>query len=119
MSLENQNQDQRIKIQDIEKIEIKIGQIKTAEKVENADKLLKLTVDFGDHQRQIVSGIAKYYPDPTILIGKKCPFFTNLEAREIRGLKSDGMILAAFDSVSESFSLLNVEDSISSGTKIF
>lgn len=119
MSSENQNVESKIKIEDLEKVEIKIGQIKSAEKVENADKLLRLNVDFGDHQRQIISGIAKYYPDPQVLVGKKCPFFTNLEAREIRGLKSDGMILAAFDSVNQSFSLLNVEDSISAGTKIF
>lgn len=110
--------DPKITIDDVKKVEIKIGQIKNAEKVANADKLLRLTVDFGDHERQIVSGIAEYYPDPATIIGKKCPFFTNLAPRMIKGLESNGMILAAVDRDSNKLSLLSVDDSIAPGTQI-
>lgn len=67
-----------------------------AEMVEGADKLLRLTVDFGEeHPRQIISGIRAYYEDPQALVGKKCPFLTNLVHRTIRGFESEGMLLAA------------------------
>jgi methionyl-tRNA synthetase len=84
-----------ITLEDFKKIEIKIGQILSAEKVPETDKLLKLTVDFGEESpRQIISGISTYFPDPQMLVGKKCAFVTNLESRTIRGLESNGMILA-------------------------
>lgn len=84
-----------ISIDDFKKVEIRIGRILAAEKVENADKLLRLSVDLGEGSpRQIVSGIAEYFPDPSSLIGKECPFVANLEPRVIRGLESNGMILA-------------------------
>jgi methionine--tRNA ligase beta chain len=84
-----------ISIDDFKKVDIRIGRIVSAEKVENADKLLKLSVDLGEEApRQIVSGIAEYFPDPTVLIGRECPFVTNLEPRVIRGIESNGMILA-------------------------
>jgi len=77
------------------KVEIRIGKIIDCEKVEDADKLLKLQVDFGKEigKRQIVSGISEYYM-PAELIGKKLPFVVNLEPRKIMGLESQGMILA-------------------------
>lgn len=81
---------------DFAQLEIRIGQIKTVDVVEDADKLLKLTVDFGEETpRQIISGIRTYFEDPQTLIGMKCPFLTNLEPRTIRGFESQGMILAA------------------------
>jgi methionyl-tRNA synthetase len=77
-------------------LEIRIGEIKAVEIVEDADKLLKLTVDLGEPEpRQIISGIRTYFEDPQWLVGKKCPFLTNLEPRTIRGFESQGMILAA------------------------
>ena len=79
---------------DFAKLEIRIGTITTAEKVEGADKLLKLAVDFGNEARQIVSGIAEWYT-PESLVGTQSPFITNLEPRTIRGIESQGMILAA------------------------
>jgi methionyl-tRNA synthetase len=85
----------KISIDEFKKGEIRIGEIKLAEKVEGADRLLRLEVFFGDETRQIVSGIAAYYPDPAVLVGITCAFATNLEPRTIRGLVSDGMILAA------------------------
>lgn len=84
-----------ISIEDFKKMEIKIGLILDAEKVTDTDKLLKLSVDFHeDAPRQIISGISTFYPDPTVLIGKRCAFATNLEPRLIKGLESNGMILA-------------------------
>lgn len=81
-------------VDDFHAIEMKVGTIKTAEYIEGADKLLKLTVDFGEAEpRQILSGIRQYY-EPEQLVGKQCPFVTNLEPRTLRGLTSYGMILA-------------------------
>lgn len=79
---------------DFAKIEIKIGKIKSAEKIADADKLLKLIFDFGDEERQIISGIALSFPDPSVLVGKEIPVITNIEPRTIRGHESFGMIMA-------------------------
>ena len=82
-----------ITLDEFRKIEIRIGKVLSAEKIENADKLLKLQVDFGDFKRQIVSGIAESFT-PQDLIGKKLPFIVNLEYRKFKGEESQGMILA-------------------------
>jgi methionine--tRNA ligase beta chain len=84
-----------INIDDFKKVEIKIGKVVAAEKIPEGDKLLKLTVDFGSETRQIMSGIAKFFPDPTVLIGRQMPFVTNLEPRMLLGYESQGMILAS------------------------
>ena len=76
------------------KVELRVGQVKTAEKVEKADKLLKLTVDIGTEVRTIVAGIAKAY-DPEKLIGRKVVIVANLAPRKLRGIESQGMIVAA------------------------
>ena len=84
-----------IGIEDFKKVELVVGEILSVEKVPETDKLLKLIVDMKEEKpRQIVSGIALYFPDVDILIGKKCMFVANLEPRVIRGLESQGMILA-------------------------
>lgn len=112
-----QDDQAKISIDDFAKVEMTVGEIKTAEKVENADKLLRLTVDVGESElRQIVSGIAMYFPDPESLVGKRVPFVTNLKPRTIRGLESNGMILAA--SHDGNFSLLEVNDTIPAGTQL-
>lgn len=83
-------------IEDFQKLEIKIGKIKSAEKAEGSDKLLKLIFDLGNNEdRQIISAIAEYYPDPGVLVGKLMPILTNLEPRTFRGHVSQGMIIAA------------------------
>ncbi len=82
-----------ITFEEFKKIEIKIGKVTKVEKIENADKLLRLEVDFGDFQRQIVSAIAEYY-DPEDIEGKKLPFIINLEPRSFRGVESQGMLMA-------------------------
>lgn len=108
---------EKISYQDFAKLEIKIGTICSVEVVPDADKLLRLEVDFGEEERrQIVSGIRTYFDDIQILVGKQCPFITNLEPRTIRGLVSDGMILAA--STDELFSLLHPSGELPPGTKL-
>ncbi len=106
-----------ISYDDFAKLEIRIGEIKTVDVVEDADKLLRLTVDFGEEApRQIISGIRTYFEDPQWLVGKKCPFLTNLEPRMIRGFESQGMILAA--SHEETLGLLFPHQDLPVGTKI-
>lgn len=84
-----------INIDEFHKIELKVGQILSAEKVPETDKLLKLSVNLGEPApRQIVSGISLHFPDCSVLVGKKCMFVANLEPRMIRGIESNGMILA-------------------------
>ena len=79
---------------DFAKLEIKIGKVISAEKVPEADRLLKLVFDFGQEQRQIISAIAPYYPDPSVLVGQQIPVLVNLEPRVLRGQESQGMILS-------------------------
>ena len=106
-----------ITIDDFLKVEIKIGEILSAEKMPDADKLLILKVNVGEEiPRQICSGIAKYYPDPQLLVGKKVAFCTNLASRMLRGYESQGMIMAAGGE--EAFSLLEVDQKLSAGTRV-
>ena len=82
-----------ISFEEFSKLQIRIGIVSEAERIEGTDKLLKLQVDFGNEKRQIVSGIAEFYK-PEQLINKEFPFVVNLEPRTIRGVESQGMILA-------------------------
>jgi methionyl-tRNA synthetase len=84
----------KIAIDDFLKVELRVGEVKVAEKVKGADKLLRLEVDIGTEVRQIVAGIAKAY-DPEKLIGRKVVIVANLAPRKLRGLESNGMIVAA------------------------
>jgi len=85
---------EKIGIEDFAKIEMRVGQIKTAERIVGADKLLKLTVDIGTEIRQICAGIAQFY-EPEKLIGRKVAVVVNLAPRKLRGVESNGMIIAA------------------------
>ena len=84
----------KISIDDFAKVELRVGQVKVAEKVQGADKLLRLEVDLGSETRQVVAGIAEAYA-PELLIGRKVVIVANLAPRKLRGLVSDGMIVAA------------------------
>ena len=84
----------RISLDDFAKIELRVGQVKIAEKVKGADKLLRLEVDLGSEIRQVVAGIAEAYA-PETLIGRKVVIVANLAPRRLRGLESNGMIVAA------------------------
>src|SRR6266705_567031 len=85
---------EKIAIEDFAKVEMRVGQIKTAERIVGADKLLKLTVDIVTEIRQICAGIAQFY-EPDSLIGRKVAVVTNLAPRKLRGVESNGMIIAA------------------------
>ncbi len=85
---------EKIGIEDFAKVEMRVGQIKTAERIAGADKLLKLTVDIGTEIRQICAGIAQYY-EPEKLIGRKVAVVVNLAPRKLRGVESNGMVIAA------------------------
>lgn len=108
---------EKIKIEDFKKIDIAVGKILSAEKIPDTDKLLKLEVDLGEEKpRQIVSGISLFFPDCSVLVGKKCMFVANLEPRMIRGFESNGMIFA-LSTEDGKFSLLEPNDEIPVGTR--
>jgi methionyl-tRNA synthetase len=86
--------DGKITIDDFAKIELRVAQVKVAEKVKGADKLLRLEVDLGTETRQILAGIAEAYA-PETLVGRKIVIVANLAPRKMRGLESNGMLLAA------------------------
>jgi methionyl-tRNA synthetase len=86
--------DGKISIEDFMKVELRVGMVKVAEKVKGADKLLRLEVDIGTEVRQLVAGIALAYK-PEDLIGRKVVIVANLQPRKLRGLESNGMIVAA------------------------
>ena len=108
-------QKPNISYQDFMLLDIKIGTIKEAEKVEGSTKLIKLQIDFGEFQRQILAGIGtKYSPDD--LIGKQIPVIINLEPRKIFGQESQGMILAIGDKDVEA--LLVPTNEVNSGSGV-
>ncbi len=107
----------KISIDDFAKVEMKVGKILAVEEVPGSDKLLKCTVDFAEGEpRQILSGIKKYFPDISVLVGKKVAYVTNLEPRKMMGLESNGMVMAVHSE--DSFALMEVPDSIKEGTKL-
>jgi methionyl-tRNA synthetase len=86
--------DGKITIDEFAKVELRVGQVKVAERVKGADKLLRLEVDIGTEIRQVLAGIAEAYA-PETLIGRKVVIVANLAPRKLRGLESNGMIVAA------------------------
>ena len=105
-----------IGIEDFAKVSLQVALVKDCEKVEKSDKLLKLQLDDGQGGRQVVSGIAKWY-QPTDLIGKKVIIVSNLKPVKLRGVESNGMILAA-DCPNDDVKVIFVDDSIPQGSKI-
>jgi methionyl-tRNA synthetase len=93
---EQKNQKSEIAIDDFAKIDLKVGTILSAEKVEKADKLLNLQIDLGLEKRTILSGIARHF-SPEEIIGKQVVVVANLAPRKMRGIESNGMILMAED----------------------
>jgi methionine--tRNA ligase beta chain len=79
---------------DFMKLDIRIGTVTAADKVEGADKLIRLELDLGGESRQVVAGMAPAYT-PEEFIGRQVPILVNLEPRKLRGIESQGMILAA------------------------
>ena len=106
---------ENINFEEFQKIDLRIGKIIEAEKIEGADKLLKLKVDLGEEKRQLVAGIAKFY-QPEDLIGKEIVVVANLEPKILRGVESQGMLLAA--DVEGKPVLLKPDQEVPPGTKI-
>ncbi|MER0123997.1 methionine--tRNA ligase [Streptococcus sp. ZJ93] len=106
-----------IKFDDFEKVEIRVAEVKEVKKVEGSDKLLQFRLDAGDKEdRQILSGIAKYYPNEQELVGKKVQIVANLKPRKMMGHISQGMILSAEHG--DSLTLLTVDASVPNGSVI-
>jgi len=93
-SVSSVSPDGKITIDDFAKVELRVAQVKVAERVKGADKLLRLEVDLGNETRQILAGIAEAYA-PETLVGRKIVIVANLAPRKMRGLESNGMLLAA------------------------
>lgn len=104
-----------ITIDDFAKVELRVAKVIAAEKVEKADKLLKLQLQVGDEQRQVVSGIAKYYT-PEEMVGKTIVLVANLKPVKLRGIESQGMILAA--SNENGLSLVTIDKDLGSGAHV-
>ena len=118
---------EQIKIDDFAKCDIRIGTILSAEYIEGADKLLRLSIDLGESAtdeegnavnvpRQILSGIREYVEDISTLVGKQVPVLANLPTRKMKGFESQGMILAAGDG--EVFALIHPDHKLPPGTSL-
>ncbi len=107
--------ENQISIEDFAKLDLRIAEVLTVEKVPKAEKLLKLEVALGEEKRTIVSGIAQHYT-PEELIGKKVILVVNLKPTKLRGIVSEGMILAASDS--DQLEVLTISKAIASGNKV-
>ncbi|KKW19289.1 MAG: Methionine-tRNA ligase [Parcubacteria group bacterium GW2011_GWA2_51_10] len=108
--------DEHISYEDFSKLDIRVGTIIEATRVPDTDKLIQCTIDFGAMGRRvIVSGIAQWRA-PEDLIGKQCPYVVNLAPRELRGIVSEGMLLAAGHE--NGIALLHPDSSVEPGTRI-
>jgi methionyl-tRNA synthetase len=107
----------KITIDDFSKVELRVGVVKSAEKVQGADRLLKVMVDIGDEVRQVLAGIALAY-GPEELVGRKVVVVTNLAPRKMRGQESNGMLLAASDGADGKPVLVTFAEEIPAGAKV-
>ena len=107
----------KITIDDFAKVELRVGIVKSAEKVQGADKLLKVMVDIGDEVRQVLAGIALAYA-PEDLVGRKVVVVANLAPRKMRGQESNGMLLAASDGPDGKPVLVTFAEDIPAGAKV-
>jgi methionyl-tRNA synthetase len=107
----------KISIEDFAKVEMRTGEVKAAERVPGANKLLKLMVDIGTEVRQVVAGIAEYY-EPEKLVGMKVVLVTNLQPRKLRGVESNGMIVAASVEPEGRPVLVTFKEDVPNGTRL-
>jgi len=108
--------DINVKLEDFQKIDMRVGKIKEVKDIEGSKNLYHLIIDLGDKEYNSVAGIANAYKKEE-LIGKKVIVITNLEPRKIRGILSNCMILAAVDN--DKISLLTIDKDLNVGSKIF
>ena len=106
---------QTISYDEFSRLDLRVAEIINVEEIENADKLYKLEIKLGDENRILVAGIKQHY-EKEALIGKKIIIIANLEPRKMKGVESQGMLLAASDD--ENIVLLTIDKDIESGTKI-
>lgn len=104
-----------ISTDELKKIDLRVGKVLEAKRVEGSEKLLALQIDLGNEKRQIVAGIAQFYK-PDEIIGKNVVVVANLQKRKIFNLISEGMILAADND--EKISLITVDKDIKPGSKV-
>ncbi|HNW31128.1 MAG TPA: methionine--tRNA ligase [Caldisericia bacterium] len=112
-----QQDEELMAIEDFQKFKFRVAKILNAEKVEGADKLLKLTIDIGTEQRTIAAGIAKFYK-PEDLIGKTIVVVANLKPAKLRGIISQGMLLAATDTETGNVFVLSPEGPVVPGSMV-
>ena len=111
-----------ITYEDFAKLDIRVGTVRAAERVPETDKLIKCTIDFGDPtagglgERTIVSGIA-LFRNPEDLVGKQLPYIVNLEPRMLKGIESQGMLLAASPG-GDGLALLLPDTEVPNGTRL-
>ena len=114
----NNVEEEYISIDYLDKVKLKVGQILKVERIEKADKLYKLTVDLGTEKRTIVSGLVKYYKEEELL-NKQVVVVSNLKPAKLRGVESQGMLLAAGDDdIVKLLVLDNNAGSLENGTNI-
>ena len=106
-----------INIEDFHKLDLRVAEIKSVEEIEGAAKLYKLKIDLGTEERQLVAGIKAHYT-PEQLIGKKVVVIANLEPAKLRGVESQGMLLAASTENKEQVVVLTVDRDVPNGAKI-
>jgi methionyl-tRNA synthetase len=106
-----------ISIEDFAKVDMRVGEVKAAERVPGASKLLKLMVDIGTEVRQLVAGLAEYY-QPENLIGMKVVVVTNLQPRKLRGVESNGMIVAALTGEPGRPVLVTFKEEVANGARL-
>ena len=104
-----------ITFDEFKKMELKVAEVKSVEDHPNADKLIVLQIDLGDEQRQLVAGLKGHY-DADSLVGKKIVVVTNLQPAMLRGVESNGMLLAAVDG--EALSVLTLDRDMRAGASV-
>lgn len=107
---------QEIHLEDFQKIDLRIGEVVSAERVEGTRALMVLRVNLGEEERTLVAGLAPYYA-PEEIVGKRVVVVANLEPAVIRGIKSQGMLLAADDGQGN-VSLVTVDRDIAPGSRV-
>ncbi len=107
----------RITIDDFAKVEMRTGQVVSAERVPDTQKLLKLMVDIGSEVRQVVAGIAEVYT-PEQLVGMKVVVVVNLAPRKLRGVESNGMVLAATVGEAQKPVLVTFKEDVPNGARL-
>ncbi len=106
-----------ITIDDFKKLDLRVGRIVSADRIPNADKLVRLSVDVGDGTRTLVAGIAPFYA-PEELVGQEIVVVANLQPARIRGIESQGMLLAAQDGSTGAVVLLCPRSPVTPGSKV-